>query len=62
MIRFALQSAAHHRRSLLATSLVILVETTLVSAMAGILATGRDAGTADSDRPFLTQFPLIMGT
>ncbi|GAA0034817.1 MULTISPECIES: FtsX-like permease family protein [Brevibacterium] len=62
MIRIALQSAAHHRRSFLATGLVILVGTTLVTAMAGILATGLDAGTVGADRPFLTQFPLIMGT
>ena len=62
MIRIALQSAAHHRRSFLATGVVILVGTTLVSSMAAILATGIAPETAVADRPFLTQFPLIMGT
>ncbi|MGY4719550.1 FtsX-like permease family protein [Naumannella huperziae] len=62
MISVALQSAAYHRRSLLATGLVGLVGTALVAGMAGILASGLAPGANDADRPFLTQFPAIMGS
>lgn len=62
MILIALQSAAQHRRSFFATGIGVLVGTALVAAMAGVLGTGLAEDTLDVDRPFLTQFPAIMGT
>ncbi|MBB5078362.1 FtsX-like permease family protein [Nonomuraea endophytica] len=61
MLTLALRSFAHHRTVALATGLVALVGTVLVSSMTSLLATGLAEGTATADRPFLTQFPLIMG-
>lgn len=61
MIGLVLRSFAHHRVSVLATGLVAVVGTALVTAMAGLLGTGLAAGTAAGDRDFLVQFPLILG-
>lgn len=61
MLTLALRSFSHHRAAALATGLVAFVGMTLVTAMAALLGTGLAASTAAADRPFLTQFPLIMG-
>ncbi|MEU6644128.1 ABC transporter permease [Saccharomonospora sp. NPDC046836] len=61
MIALACRLFRHHRATALATGLVALVGMALVVAMAALLGTGLADGTARADRPFLTQFPLIMG-
>jgi putative ABC transport system permease protein len=59
--RIAVRSAAHNRGSVLATGIVALVGAVLAAAMAGVLGTGLAATTAEADRPFLTQFAVILG-
>ncbi|MFF0308998.1 FtsX-like permease family protein [Streptosporangium sp. NPDC004379] len=61
MIRIAARSLAHHRTSAVTTGLVALVGTVLVTGMMCLLGTGLAASTVAADRPFLVQFPLIMG-
>ncbi|MCK2213282.1 ABC transporter permease [Actinomadura sp. ATCC 31491] len=61
MLRITLRSFAHHRAGALATGLVALVGMILVTGMTSLLGTGLAASTAAADRPFLVQFPLIMG-
>ncbi len=61
MITLALRSIPQHRGSALATGLVAVVGTALVTAMTALLATGLAPSTAEDDRPFLTQFPIILG-
>ena len=62
MFRIAVQSVAHHRRAFLATVIVVFAGTALVSGMGDVLATGLAPGTVGKDRPFLTEFPVIMGS
>ncbi|UBU12492.1 FtsX-like permease family protein [Nonomuraea gerenzanensis] len=61
MLKLALRSFAHHRAAAIATGLVALVGTILVTGMMSLLGTGLAASTAAADRAFLVQFPLIMG-
>ncbi|MEV0229500.1 ABC transporter permease [Nonomuraea sp. NPDC050786] len=61
MTRLALRSLAHHRAAAIATGLVALVGTMLVTGMMSLLGTGLADSTAAADRAFLVQFPLIMG-
>ncbi|SFJ44881.1 putative ABC transport system permease protein [Amycolatopsis sacchari] len=61
MLKLALRLLRYHRGGAVATGLIALVGTALVTAMAALLGTGLADGTAAADRPFLTQFPLIMG-
>ncbi|MFI9847055.1 FtsX-like permease family protein [Nonomuraea sp. NPDC051941] len=61
MIRIAMRSFAHHRAAAIATGLVALVGTILVTGMMSLLGTGLARSTAAGDRAFLVQFPLIMG-
>ncbi|GAA4924924.1 putative ABC transport system permease protein [Nonomuraea thailandensis] len=61
MIRIAIRSFAHHRTSAIATGLVALVGTILVTGMMSLLGTGLAGSTTDADREFLVQFPLIVG-
>jgi putative ABC transport system permease protein len=61
MIALALRSFAHHRTAAVATGLVAMAGTVLVTAMAGLLGTGLADRTAAADRDFLVQFPIIMG-
>ncbi|MER6007886.1 ABC transporter permease [Nonomuraea angiospora] len=61
MIKIAMRSFAHHRAAAIATGLVALVGTILVTGMMSLLGTGLARSTAAGDRAFLVQFPLIMG-
>ncbi|MGW6504332.1 FtsX-like permease family protein [Nonomuraea angiospora] len=61
MIKIAVRSFAHHRAAAIATGLVALVGTILVTGMMSLLGTGLARSTAAADRAFLVQFPLIMG-
>jgi putative ABC transport system permease protein len=61
VIGYAIRSAILHRRRLLAVALVAAVGTALAAGMAGILATGLSPAVRDGDRPFLVEFPLILG-
>lgn len=61
MIKIAMRSFAHHRAAAIATGLVTLVGTILVTGMMSLLGTGLAESTAAADRAFLVQFPLIMG-
>lgn len=61
MLALALRSFTHHRVAAVATGLVAMVGTMLVTAMAGVHSTGLAPATADADRPFLTQFSVILG-
>lgn len=61
MTKLALRSFAHHRSAAIATGLVALVGTILVTGMMSLLGTGLAETTATADRAFLVQFPLIMG-
>lgn len=61
MIKIAMRSFAHHRAAAIATGLVALVGTILVTGMMSLLGTGLAGSTAAADRAFLVQFPLIMG-
>ncbi|MGW0806345.1 FtsX-like permease family protein [Nonomuraea sp. NPDC002799] len=56
-----MRSFAHHRAAAIATGLVTLVGTILVTGMMSLLGTGLAESTAAADRAFLVQFPLIMG-
>lgn len=62
MTRLALFSIARHRAGALATALVVLVGVALLCAMAAVLATGLAGSTPEADRPFLIQFPMILGS
>jgi putative ABC transport system permease protein len=61
MIRIAIRSFAHHRTAAIATGLVALVGTILVTGMMSLLGTGLAGSTVAADREFLVQFPLIVG-
>ncbi|MGR6914424.1 FtsX-like permease family protein [[Actinomadura] parvosata] len=61
MIKVAVRSFAYHRTAAIATGLVALVGTILVTSMMTLLGTGLAPSTAAADRAFLVQFPLIMG-
>ncbi|MFI6457801.1 FtsX-like permease family protein [Streptosporangium amethystogenes] len=61
MIKIAVRSFAHHRAAAIATGLVALVGTILVTGMMSLLGTGLAETTVAADRAFLVQFPLIMG-
>ncbi|AQZ68621.1 putative ABC transporter integral membrane protein [[Actinomadura] parvosata subsp. kistnae] len=61
MIKIAVRSFAYHRTAAIATGLVALVGTILVTSMMTLLGTGLAPSTAAADRAFLVQFPLIMG-
>jgi putative ABC transport system permease protein len=60
VIKIALRSFAHHRAAAIATGLVALVGTILVTGMMSLLGTGLAETTVAADRAFLAQFPLIM--
>lgn len=62
MIRLAFLSVARQRAGALATALVVLVGTALLAGMAAVMATGLAPSTPDGDRPFLVQFPVILGS
>ncbi|MFD4192108.1 FtsX-like permease family protein [Amycolatopsis thermoflava] len=61
MVGLALRLFRHHRGAAIATGLIALIGMALVSTMTTLLATGLADGTAEADRSFLTQFPMIMG-
>lgn len=61
MMALALRSIRRHHGAALATGLVAVLGTSLVTAMTALLATGLAPSTAADDRAFLTQFPIILG-
>ncbi|NIH78988.1 FtsX-like permease family protein [Amycolatopsis viridis] len=61
MVGLALRLFRHHRGAAIATGLVALIGMGLVTAMTALLGTGLADTTAAADRPFLTEFPVIMG-